>query len=251
MCSWMGTKQRSHYFCKMQTAQKVMYKLNMFLLYPITILACKFTIITKIIVRDGSVLTFHKNVFPYDFEYLLYMFPGIRSKRPEGVETTNMVAQEERTILKEVNTMPTTFCSIFLGLIKSTFFFLLLNACSCKLVWNYHQQQRMVFLKLSSFFLIIHYRQRHSSFFSAISLIFFSFPHSPFFYPFMLIIVDDSRPFFSHPWLTGLFVSLSHRKRHRRGAWSSPTVVSFSLWVYHWQLHLPLTTCIFFKQIPS
>jgi hypothetical protein len=56
---------------------KIMYKLNMFLLYPITILACKFTIITKMIVRDGWVLlAFHKNMLPCDFEYLLYMFPG-------------------------------------------------------------------------------------------------------------------------------------------------------------------------------
>lgn len=107
----------------------------------------------------------------------------------------------------------------------------------------------MVFFKLPSFFLII--SPTTFKFFFCNLLNFFLVLHSPFFYPFMFIIVDDSRPFFSHRWLIGLFVSLSHRKRHRRGAWSSPTVVSFSLWVYHWQLHLPLTTCIFFNKFQA
>lgn len=129
-------------------------------------------------------------MFPCDFEYLLYMFPGIRSKRLEGVETTNMVAQEERTILKEVNTMPTTFCSIFLGLKKSTIFFLLLNACIvanfCEIIIN----NREWFFSSSHL-----YRQRHSSFFSAISLNFFSFSIRLFFTPscwLSLMIVEPS-----------------------------------------------------------
>jgi hypothetical protein len=76
-----------------------------------------------------------------------------------------MVPQDERTILKEVIQCLQHFAASFLVFKKSIIFFLLLSACRCKLLWSYHQQQRMFFFKLSSFFLIKHYRQLHSSFF--------------------------------------------------------------------------------------